>query len=133
MICLDSSFIIDYLKGDLSAKKTLLKHKKDKICVSEFTVFEVAEGLIYSMNKNKNKKMFSIFFEFLETIEILPLKNFFSLEAAKISAVLNLKGKKINSIDSLIAGSMIENNVFKIITRNTAHFMRIKGIQVINY
>lgn len=91
MICLDSSFKIDYIKGDLSAKKTLLKHKKDKTCVSVFTVFEVGEGLIYSMNKNKNKKMFSIFFEFLETIEILPLTNFFSLEAAKISAILNLK------------------------------------------
>jgi tRNA(fMet)-specific endonuclease VapC len=133
MICLDSSFIIDYLKGDLSAKKILLKYKKEKIFVSEFTVFEVAEGLIYSLKKNKNKQMFNIFFEFLETIEILPLTNFFSLEAAKIRANLSISGKKIDSLDSLIAGSMIANNIYKIITRNTQHFSRIKNIMVLEY
>ena len=38
---------------------------------------------------------------------------------------------KENNID--FAASMIENNVFKTITRNTAHFTRIKRIRVITY
>ena len=133
MICLDSSFVIDYLKGDFSAKKILAKYDEEKLFVSEFTVFEVAEGLIYSLNKHDDKKSFDAFFEFLETIEILPLTNFFSLDAAKINANLNLKGKKIDSVDSLIIGSMFANNVFKIITRNVKHFSIVEGIKIINY
>lgn len=133
MICLDSSFVIDYLKGDSSAKKTLAKYEEEKLFVSEFTVFEVAEGLIYSLNKNNDKKSFDVFFEFLETIEVLPLTNFFSLEAAKINANLNLEGKKIDSVDSLIIGSMFANNIFKIITKNVKHFSSINDIKIINY
>ena len=42
-----------------------------------------------------------------------------------------LEFMKENNID--FAASMIENNVFKTITRNTAHFTRIKRIRVITY
>lgn len=133
MICLDSSFIIDYLKGDVSAKKALLRCGKTRMFVSEFAIFEVAEGLIFLMGKKSSKKEFDVFFDFIGSLEVLSLNNFFSLDAAKISAELNLKGVRVDSVDSLIAGSMLSNNIYKILTRNTKHFSRIKGLEVISY
>lgn len=133
MICLDSSFIIDYLKGDASAKKALLKYGKTRLFVSEFSIFEVAEGLIFLMGKKSSKKEFEVFFDFIGSLEVFSLNNFFSLEAAKISAELNLKGARVDSVDSLIAGAMLSNNVFKILTRNTKHFSKIEELEFISY
>ena len=134
MICLDSSFMIDYLKKDKNAISVFNKYKYEKMFITDISVFEISKGLIHSIPKRKSaEKQFDIFFEFTGILEVLPLMNLFALEAAKISAELSLKGKRIDDNDCLIAGTMIANGVKKIITKNVKHFSRIKGIEAIGY
>lgn len=131
MICLDSTLIIDYLKGDNKAKEIFNTHQD--YCTTNMNIYEVGEGIMYADAKDRKSKRLDKFIDFISTIEILPTMNLFAMDAARISAILMRKGKSIGDIDCLIAGTMLANGVTKIITRNKKHFSRIKGIEVISY
>lgn len=128
MICLDSTFIIDYFRGDEKAKNLLFKLDKDFLFTTEITLFEVGFGMI-----NTNKKNFDLFTKFIERIKIIPATTFFSLESAKIKKELESKGRKISSMDLLILGMMRSYGIKKIVTRNSKHFEGVEDISVINY
>lgn len=132
MICLDSSFIIDFLKNDKSAIKIYEKYINEEFYISEITIFEVATGFLYSEYTNKNSN-FDTFIDFISNFQILSTLNLHSLEAARINASLIFQGKTIEPNDCIIAGTMIANNVKKIITKNKKHFSKIKGIEVLSY
>lgn len=128
MICLDSSFIIDYFRGDEKAKKILSKLDKDVLFITEITVFEVGYGMINTNNKN-----FDLFIKFVERIKLIPTTTMFALESAKIKKELESVGKKIASMDLLIAGLMRSFGIEKIVTRNAKHFEGINKIKVLTY
>lgn len=132
MICLDSSFIIDFLRKDVSALKCYESFSDELFVVSEITLFEVASGFLYSDYKFK-KKDFLIFVDFISNFEVLSTQNLHSFEAAKINASLIHQGEKIDSNDCVIAGTMLVNGVSKILTRNKKHFSKIRGIEVLSY
>jgi tRNA(fMet)-specific endonuclease VapC len=132
MICLDSSFIIDFLNKDTKARVIYEKYSNEEFFISEITIFEVATGFLYSEYKHK-KSNFDIFIDFISNFQILSTLNLHSFEAARISASLIYKGKRIDDNDCIIAGTMIANNVKKIITKNKKHFSKIKGIEVLSY
>ena len=52
--------------------------------------------------------------------------------AAVIQADLRKKGAEIGHTDTLIAGIAIANGL-QLITNNTAHFNRIKGLEMANW
>ena len=133
MICLDSTFIIDYLKGDEKAKAAYEDHKTEGCCLTEINLYEVAEGIMSADAKNKQSKKMDKFLDFVSGFNILPMMNLFAMDAARISALPLKTGKPIDDADCLIAGIMQANNVKKILTRNTKHFSRIKGVEAISY
>lgn len=132
MICLDSSFIIDFLNKDPKAMRIYEKYSNEEFFISEITIFEVSRGALYSHYKYKNSDI-DRFTDFISNFQILSTLNLHSLEAARISASLIYKGKKIDDNDCIIAGTMIANNVKKIITKNKKYFSKIKGIEVLSY
>lgn len=132
MICLDSSFIIDFLKNDKSAVKIYERYADEEFYISEISLFEVATGFLFAEYKNQ-KSDFNGFVDFVSSLNILSTFNLHSLEAARINASLILKGKTIEPNDCIIAGTMIANNVKKIITKNKKHFSQIKEIEVLSY
>lgn len=132
MVCLDSSFIIDFLKNDKSAIKIYEKYMDEDLYVSEITLFEVATGFLYNEYKYKQSKLEG-FIDFISELNILSTSNLHSFEAAKINASFIFHGKKIEPNDCIIAGTMIANNVKRIITKNKKHFSKIKKIQVLSY
>lgn len=127
-ICLDSCFIIDFLKGEKSAIDIHDKHKDCNLFISDITIFEVCRSILSSKTNKLNS-----FLEVIETIQVLPATNLFALEAAEITADLKKKGIIIDDSDCLIAGLMLRNGVTKIITKNTKHFSKITGITAIGY
>ena len=131
-ICLDSSFVFDLLEGDPSSKEILEKYKDSDLFITEMVLFEVTHS-IFTGKKGNNKKRFDKFMDFVGTIQIVPTLGNFAMEAAKISAELIKKGKRIEDADCLIAGMMLSWGMTKIITKNTKHFSRIKGIEAISY
>jgi len=103
VICLYSSFLIDFLKNNAAAadKARILEEKS--FSISSIGVFEAA----------------------------LDLRAY--ILSSKISAFLTKEGKAINQSDCLISGTMISNGVNRILTKDKNHFGRIKGIKVISY
>lgn len=132
MICLDSTILIDHLKGKKEAQEALERYEKEGLCITEFSVFEVAEGVLYAQEKHKEKKL-STFIDFISQFNILSSMNLFAMDAAKLSAQMSLKGTPVGSIDCLIAGVMQANGVTKILSNNKKHFERFKEIEVITY
>ncbi len=128
MICLDSTFLIDYLRGDAAAIKKAESLIGRKIATTSVNCFEVLAGLVG--NRNVPKGALEVFSEFIASVEVLELDYRASGESAKIFSVLSLQGKQIEGSDCMIAGTMLSHGCSEIITRNKKHFSRIRGIKV---
>ncbi|MGM5485430.1 MAG: type II toxin-antitoxin system VapC family toxin [Nanobdellota archaeon] len=118
------------MKGRKEAKNCLDKFKGEKIFTTEIALFEVGTGYYFG---EKERKGFDQFMDFMENVDIIPSMSHFALEAAEVQAELLKKGKPIEIADCLTAGMMIRQGIRKILTKNTEHFSRIKGIEAIGY
>ena len=132
MICLDSSFIIDILRKKPDAVKLFDNIKKDSYFTAIINVYELMAGVYAAKDKNHEKHI-KILNEFLANIQVLQLDSISIEYSSKINEELSLKGQIIDDLDILIAGMCLSNNCNKIITKNTKHFSRIKGLEVIGY
>ncbi len=65
----------------------------------------------------------------LDRLNVLPLDFSSSKRAAEISAKLGAAGEPIDYRDALIAAIALENDL-TLVTRNKAHFSRIKGLKL---
>lgn len=63
---------------------------------------------------------------------ILPLTITSSAKAARIYADLRKKGQPMEHTDCLIAGIALTNKC-QLVTNNTKHFLRVKGLEVVNW
>ena len=131
MICLDTSFIIDFLKEDKAAVEKYYEVMNNKIFATEINYFEVLYGVfkrkIFSL---KELQITNIFFDSLTT---LPLEHNSTYKAAQISGELTKKGLFVELSDTFIAGICLANGCNTIITKNKKHFDRIKGLKVESY
>lgn len=131
MICLDSTFLIDFLRNDLLAIKKLSEFKDEVLVTTTINVFEVMFGL-HILKRDVSKKLDS--FNYLTSnLDIFNFDLKSSFIASKIASELVKEGKEINAMDSLVAGIMLSNGCNKIITRDKEYFSRIKGIKVEEY
>jgi predicted nucleic acid-binding protein len=78
------------------------------------------------------RKQLSKFEEFVELNKVIPLTLRMAKKAAIIQADLRKKGTEIGHTDTLIAGIAI-NSELQLITNNTDHFIRIKGLEIANW
>ena len=109
MILVDTSVLIDYLKGNYTPKALLL----DKIltndidfCISSLTYHELLQG-------SKNEKEFELIKEYFSTQNILtmPTDNNFFEQSAGIYFTLRRHGKTVRStVDVIIAAQAIIGN-----------------------
>ena len=96
--------------------------------ISIITYYEMLNGLLYK----DAKKQLKIFQEFIELNTIIPLTIESVNKSAAIQAELRKKGVEIGHTDTLIAGIAIVND-FPLITNNSKHFRRIKGLEIVNW
>jgi predicted nucleic acid-binding protein len=66
----------------------------------------------------------------MSNLDVLPLDGGSALRAAKISGTLDKSGESIDPFDALIAGITLENGADSLVTRNTSHFQRIRGLKI---
>lgn len=126
----DTDILSEFLRGTEivveNAKKYLENY--DSINFSIITYYEILNGLLYK----DAKKQLKIFSDFAELNKILPLTLSATRQAAEIYANLRKKGQPIGHTDCLIAGIALTNNL-QLITNNTDHFKRIKGLEIVNW
>ncbi len=125
--CLDTTFLIDFLKGKKEAIDFYKKIRNAKLYTTSISAWEILRGpkLI-----GKDRE-YNIALNLLENLDVLP----FTINSAKVSAEIerNLreKGLEVNLIDILVASIAIEHGL-KLVTRDR-HFSRIEGLEVVEY
>lgn len=131
MVCLDTTFLIDVLRGNKEVQdmKDRLDWSGESITVAVPSVMEITKGLILGKNKPNEKQRSN---ELLSSILTLDLNRESAVLAGKIEADLVIRGECIDVEDVMIAAIAMVNNE-KLVTRNVNHFGRIRGLDIEGY
>ncbi len=125
---IDTNICIYYIKGQFELKTKFEKADPENCFISEITLAELMFGVENSEKKEKNKKTLD---NFLTGVKIVPI--FHSLELyTKEKARLRKAGIPIDEFDLLIGVTAVTHNL-TMVTNNTDHFKRIKGIALENW
>jgi len=129
MICLDSTFIIDFLRGKEEAVKKMEELRNKKVFTTSITEYEIMLWeYLHNLSNDKIEKAVSL----LNSIPIYNFDTNAALSASLTSAELIKKGKEIEESDCMILGIILSNGCNEIIS-NDNHFKRINELKVINY
>jgi predicted nucleic acid-binding protein len=130
-ICLDTTFLIDLLRGLPAAvdKAEQLKEAGSDLITTSINAFELYIGVMRSASPKRSASLEAL----LADLRILVLGKGEAEESASIMADLMGKGETIEMRDALIAGCMLRNACPSIVTRNTRDFSRVAKIETIDY
>lgn len=118
LVCLDTSVIIDYLKGEGPAVNIVESYlKNERLATTTITKYELL--------KHTDVLKREIAEEMLSSMILYQFDSEAAVEAAKIYRELSAKGEMVNESDILILG-IVKHNKEKLITRDTG-FERLKG------
>ena len=131
MVCLDTSFIIDILRGDERVRdiKGELDKGTESIAVASPTVMEMISGANLSNRQEEEKQKV---YEFLSSLVILDLDRDAAIMAGTIEAGLIKKGETIDMEDIMI-GAIAKKNNKVLLTKNKKHFEKIKDLRIKSY
>ena len=127
---LDTDILSEFLRGNPKVIAKVDEHLKEFgfISLSIITYYEILNGLLYK----DARKQLTRFEDFVELNKVIPLTLRTAKIAATIQADLRKKGTEIGHTDTLIAGIAIASEM-QLITNNTDHFKRIKGLEIANW
>ena len=120
---IDTNICIFYIKGKFNLKEKFEIADPSNCFISEITLAELKFGVENSEHIEKNQKSLD---KFLTGVNIVPI--FHSLDLyAKEKTRLRKAGNPIDDFDLLIGVTSLTHNLI-MVTNNTDHFKRIKGI-----
>jgi hypothetical protein len=111
MIILDTSFLIDYFRGEGKAKRVI---EGEEIATTVVSYHEIMTGI--KIRKTKKEEKF--FKKFFSDIPLLSYDWRAAEESSSIAAKLRAIGSSANDMGLLIAGIAIANGAEKIATRD---------------
>lgn len=127
---LDSTFIIDVLRGDESvAERIEALDEQGTPFVSSVTVMELWEGIRLADASDAERAAVE---ELLTDIRERPFDRECAMLAGEINADLVSAGEPIDETDVMIAATALVADQ-PVVTRNTEHFRRIDGLEVVTY
>ena len=122
---IDTNTCIFYIKGKYNLDKKFESVDSDNCFISEITLAELKFGVENSEKKEKNEKALQ---NFLSGVKLLPI--FHSIDLyAKEKSRLRKAGNPLDDFDLLIGVTAVAHNLI-MVTNNTEHFKRIKGINL---
>jgi tRNA(fMet)-specific endonuclease VapC len=120
---IDTNTCIYYIKGKFDLKTKFEKVNTDNCFISEITLAELKYGVENSEKKENNRKVLD---NFLTGLKVLPI--FHSIDLyAKEKAHLRKAGTPLDDFDLLIGATSVTHHLI-LVTNNTSHFKRIRGI-----
>jgi tRNA(fMet)-specific endonuclease VapC len=127
---IDTDILSEFLRGNekVIAKLDEYLSEYNFISISIITYYEILNGLLYK----DAKKQMERFEEFVSLNKVAPLTISTVKLSAKIQADLKKKGIEIGHTDTLIAGIAMASGL-QLITNNTNHFKRVKGLEIANW
>ncbi len=130
MPVLDTSFIVDLLRGKKEALQKLAEMEAQEIPLSttQVNVLELYRGAYLSRKTHQNLEEIK---KLLECFQVLELEESVYKVFASLSANLLSKGTSIGAFDELIAAITLFHGE-RIVTRDS-HFKEVTGLEVIVY
>lgn len=131
MVCLDTSFIVDILRGNQEAKRVLdeLRVTNDTTSIATPTLMELQTCIALDKRLTNERDLLD---KIKNTSVILHLDDESATRAGDIEAALILAGETIPPVDIMIGAIALQHNE-AILTRNAKHFRRISGLNVRTY
>lgn len=130
MPVLDTSFIVDLLRGKKEALQKLAEMEVQEIPLSttEINVLELYRGAYLSRKTHQNLEEIR---KLLECFQVLELEQSVYEVFASLSARLLSEGKPVGAFDELIAAITLLQEE-QIVTRDE-HFKKVPGLELISY
>jgi tRNA(fMet)-specific endonuclease VapC len=122
---IDTNTCIYYIKGMFNLIKKFEEADPENCFISEITLAELKFGVENSDRKEKNQKALE---NFLTGVKIVPIFHAIDLYA-KEKTRLRKAGTPVDDFDILIGTTAVTHNLI-LVTNNTSHFKRIKGINL---
>ncbi|WP_161570113.1 PIN domain-containing protein [Salinigranum halophilum] len=126
MKLVDSSFLIDYARGDAAAIAYLTAHDAEEIGASTIVLSELYRGLMITQDMTQEEAMSKY-----EWVEPVAFSNASAAEAAEIYVELRAEGELINKSDIYIAGTARALGVPLVVGDDDFH--AIEGLDVETY
>jgi predicted nucleic acid-binding protein len=128
-VCLDTSVLVDNLRGRRETVDYMRKLEAAGTGLSTTTInsFELFYGAYRSVRREKNLAATKAL---LRRLVVVELSEVASEEAGKLLAMLESKGEGIDFRDILIA-AISKTQEMALVTRDTEHFSRISGLEVL--
>lgn len=105
MLCLDSSFLIDYLHGRDHALSFLEARPNAEYVVPTLALWEIYAG---AERSDKQGDSIAAIDDSLDWIDVIGFSRSAAQEGARIRAQLFDQGRQINAVDVLIAGAALD-------------------------
>jgi len=131
MVCFDTSFVIDFLRGDKKAVSMVedFKEKDEFMSLAAPSLIELISSAQLGIKRNQEKDKIS---RFISSITVLSLDKDSAFLAGELEGDLIMAGEQIGNSDVMI-GAIAKSNGESLITRNVKHFSKIQGLKVISY
>jgi len=113
------------MKGKFDLERKFDKVASEDCFISEITLAELKFGVEKSEKPEKNRKALD---NFLTGVQILPIFHSLDLFASE-KARLQKAGTSVDDFDLLIGVTSVTHKL-TMVTNNTNHFKRIKGIKI---
>ena len=125
---LDTDTVSFALRGVGNVGAALLSRRPSQVCVSSLTVAE----LRYGAERRRSRKLSSLIDQFMSAMTVAPFDQAAADEFGAVAGALARRGVPIGQIDTLIAAHALSLGVV-LVTNNTRHFSRVKGLRVDNW
>lgn len=135
MVCLDSSVIIDILRGRESVKEieSKLDSNQEEIFIPTPVIMEIIRGInLKETQKNLKQNEKEEIDNLLSSFFILDFDKESAIKAGEIEAELLNNGEMIDLEDIMIGAIALKNNQI-IVTRNKKHFEKIEDLNIEGY
>ena len=126
MFVLDTNTLIYFFKGQGRVAGRMFSEAPASIGIPAIVLFELETGIAKSTSPQKRSRQLK---SLLDATILLPFSVAEAKASAEIRARLETKGKRIGSLDVLIAGTALANQAV-LVSHNLAEFSRVDGLIV---
>ncbi len=131
LYCLDSSVIIDILRGDASllAKLEALSSRQSQICITPIVLAELFKGAYLA---ERQKEALQLVEDFVHSVALLEFNEESAKSFGQKYAELQKQGKQTQEADLMIACIALVHEAI-VVTRNKKDFVNISGLKLIEW
>jgi tRNA(fMet)-specific endonuclease VapC len=108
-----------------SIRRKTAEHSNDEFCISAITFAE----LMFGLKRNYSKQLDLWLNEILDKLKVIAFDDVSAVVYGDIRTMLEKYGLPLDNMDLLIASCAISSDA-TLVSHNTKHFSKIKGLKV---